>query len=83
MKNTNPENSKQHGPRMDQITRQRGFFSIGVGLGLSAIFALFSAVLEPEKTLHEANNQTVVQEGTTYAQNTFVPIDAYPGRHQF
>jgi len=65
------------------MARQRGFFSIGVGLGLSALFALFGTALEPGQTVDEVSNQAVVQQDTTYAQNVFLPKDAYPGRHQF
>ena len=83
MKNINTENSKQYVKRTGQITRQRGFFSIGVGLGLSAIFALFGTTLVPEQEIIEASNQVEIQVVAANSQNMLVHPETYPRQHQF
>lgn len=65
------------------IARQRGFFSIGIGLGLSALFVLFGTVLEPAQKASTANDPVVVEEVATKSQSILLLSDANSGQHQF
>ena len=71
MKNSSPQ------------SRQRGFFSIGVGLGLSAIFALFGATLAPEHENSQVSSQMEVQSMTVNSEGLLAHAKIYPGKHQF
>ncbi len=66
-----------------QFSRQHGFFTIGVGLGLSALFALFGTVLEPEQQVSGVNEPVAVQEMVTNSQSVLVVSYANSGQHQF
>ena len=66
-----------------RFARQRGFFSMGIGLGLSALFVVFGSVLEPDQKTSGVNSPDVIQEMATISQSALVVSDAYPRQHQF
>ena len=66
-----------------RITRQKGFFSLGIGLGLSALFALFGTVLEPGQEAGGLNNPIAVQEIANNARHSLMLSDADLGQHGF
>lgn len=68
--------SRRHG-------NQRGFFTVAVGLGLSAVFALMGTALEPEQKLSSVNDQAVMQQEADITQSKFVHYEGNPGQHQF
>ena len=66
-----------------RFTGQRGFFTVAVGLGLSAVFALMGSALEPEQESDSVNDQAVMQQETNITQSKLVHYEGYPGQHQF
>lgn len=43
------------------VPRQRGFFTVGVGLGLAALFSLLGIALEPDQTIDDTIAEEVIQ----------------------
>ncbi len=76
--------NRRHGINRNlRIGNQRGFFTVAVGLGLSAVFALMGTALEPEQKSSTVNDQAVMQQDTNITQSKFVHYEGYPGQHQF
>ncbi|MCP4433692.1 MAG: hypothetical protein GY806_22180 [Gammaproteobacteria bacterium] len=65
-----------------QIAHQRGFFSIGVGLGLTALFALFGSALEPGQVRDSVEGSVVTQEKQIDSQRVAELPGTYAIKHQ-
>lgn len=62
---------------------QCGFFSVGVGLGLTALFSLFGVALQPDHQTGEIDTEQVLQKQVNAPENVFVASATDAGRHQF